>query len=277
MTTSAPSSPRTGCNFSLAAFETAVRSDSETLGLLYTGSLGSGATDPYSDLDIDVWVTAEAFAHVDDKLHEVVAALGTIQFIYSRGPAFVTAFVGPDFQRVDLHLHGPTDRKAFADYAGGRVVKDMRGMLTRMVERAPVTPHAPSWEAARAEIEEAIDSVMYATLHNARGEHWSAASEITARISRLYTLLASLRGRTTHGLRHVTATLTQGEQEMLARAWPTCVEQAEVRRAAAELWNWATYVWREVERALGQSLEIELDEHEMLQAVDAFYSIRMVS
>jgi hypothetical protein len=60
MTTFAPRSPRTGCNFSLAALETAVWSDSEILGLLYTGSLGSGATDPCSDLDIDVWVTAEA-------------------------------------------------------------------------------------------------------------------------------------------------------------------------------------------------------------------------
>jgi hypothetical protein len=277
MTTSAPRSPRTGCNFSLAAFETAVRSDSEILGLLYTGSLGSGETDPYSDLDIDVWVTAGAFAHVDAKLHEVVAALGTIQFNYSRGPAFVTAFVGPDFQRVDLHLHGPTDRKTFADYADGCVVKDTRGMLTRMVERAPITPNAPSWEAARVEIEETIDSVMFATLHNARGEHWSAAAEITGRISRLYTLLASLRGRATHGLRYVTATLSPEEQEMLAHAWPTCVERAEVRRAAAELWSWAKYVWREVELDLGRSLEIKLDEHEMLQAVDAFYSIRTVS
>jgi hypothetical protein len=277
MTTSALNSPRTGCNFSLAAFETTVQTDSEILGLLYTGSLGSGATDPYSDLDIDVWVTAEAFTRVDAKLREVVAVLGTIQFIYSRGPAFVTAFVGPDYQRVDLHLHGPTDRKTFADYAHGCVVKDTRGMLTRMVDRAPLPPIAASWEAARAEIEESIDSMMYATLHNARGEHWSAASEIMEKVSRLYTLLASLRGRATHGLRYVTDTLTQEEQEMLVHAWPTRVERTEVRRAAAELWKWTEYVWREVERALRRSLEIKLDEHEMLQAVDAFSSIRAVS
>src|SRR5947209_12761827 len=220
MTTSASRSPRTGCFFSLAAFEATVQSNSQILGLLYTGSLGSGAADPYSDLDIDVWVTARAFARVDTKLQEILSTLGTIRFIYNRGPAFVTAFVGPDFQRVDLHLHGPTDTKTFADYAHGRVVKDTGGMLARMVERAPIAPIAASWEAARAEIEEAIDSMMYATLHNARGEHWSAASEISGRVSSLYTLLASLRGRASHGLRYVTNTLSEKEQAMLARTWP---------------------------------------------------------
>src|SRR5947209_16605179 len=122
MTTFASRTPRTGRFFSLVAFEASVQSDPEILGLLYTGSLGSGVTDPYSDLDLDVWITAEAWRRVDTKLREILATLGAIQFVYSRGPAFVTAFVGPDWQRVDLHLHGPSDTQTFADYARGRVV-----------------------------------------------------------------------------------------------------------------------------------------------------------
>lgn len=271
MTTSASRPPRTGCFFSLVAFEATVQSDPEILGLLYSGSLGSGKTDLYSDLDMDVWISAGAYAQLDSKLEDVLTSLGSIQFVYSRGPAFVTAFVGPDWQRVDLHLHGPADTKAFADYAHGRVVKDTDGKLARMVKRAPVEDITPSSESARAEIEEAIDSMVYVALHNARGEHWSAASEITGRISSLYTLLAGFRGRASHGLRYVAQTLTQEELELLTQAWPTCIERDEVRRAAAALWNWTRHVWREVERCLGQPLEIDLHEDEMLHAIDRFY------
>ncbi len=81
----------------------------------------------------------------------------------------------------------------------------------------------------------------------------------------------------TSGLRYVSNTLTQEEQEMLARAWPSRCDRAEVRRAVADLWIWTEYVWREAERVLGRSLEIKIDEHEMLQAVDAFYSIHTAS
>jgi hypothetical protein len=277
MATSSLPAPRTGRFFSLDAFEASVQSDPEILGLLYTGSLGSGETDPYSDLDLDVWITAEAWRRVDTKLRNVLATLGAIQFVYDRGPAFATAFVGPDWQRVDLHLHGPSAAQTFADYAHGRVVKDLRGTLRLMVESAPHNPITPSWDAARAELEESIDSIMYATLHNARGEHWSAASEISGRVSSLYALLASLRGRASHGLRYVTNTLSQEEQEMLARAWPGRFERDEVRRAATDLWSWTRYVWREVERTLGRSLEIEFDERAMLQAIDNVYSIPTVS
>ena len=78
-------------------------------------------------------------------------------------------------------------------------------------------------------------------------------------------------------MRYVANTLSEEEQEMLARAWPGCFERDEVRRAATALWNWTRYVWREVERTLGRSLELEFNERAMLQAIDNVYSIRTVS
>jgi hypothetical protein len=269
--TSAAHLPSTGRYFPLATFEAAVQTDAEILGVLYTGSLGAGGTDRYSDLDIDVWVTAEAVARSDGKLAEILALLGPVQFVYSRGPAFVTAFAGPDWQRVDLHLHDPTETGTFAEYACGRIIKDTQGLLARMVVTAPVEPVKPAWEAARAEIEEAIDSVFYATLHNARGEHWSAATEITGHLERLYTLLAGFRGRASYGLRYVSEVATQKEQALLARAWPARAEREEVRRAVGELWKWTRHVWQEAERSLDRSLEIDVNERDLLRAVDDFY------
>lgn len=271
MNTSTPKPPRTGRYFSLLAFEQTIRNDPEVLGLLYGGSRARGASDRYSDLDIDVWVTSPASARVDAKLREIAAALGSIQFIYGRGPAFVTTFVGEDWQRVDLHLHGPEDTKPSPDYARGNIVKDWDGTLARIVENAPVDHVAASWQDARAEIEEAIDSMLYLTLHNARGEYWSAAEEITSRLTSLYTLLACLRGRASYGLRYVTEMLTGEEQAMLNRAWPACSERAEIRRAASELWIWIRFVWLEAERSLGRSLEIVVNDGSMREAIDAFY------
>ena len=40
----------------LAAFEATVQAHPEVLGALYTGSLGRGTFDRFSDLDIDLWV-----------------------------------------------------------------------------------------------------------------------------------------------------------------------------------------------------------------------------
>jgi hypothetical protein len=47
----------TGHLFPLQAFEAAMRDDPEVRGVLYTGSLGGGTADGFSDLDIELWVT----------------------------------------------------------------------------------------------------------------------------------------------------------------------------------------------------------------------------
>jgi hypothetical protein len=254
-----------------------MHADPRVLGLLYVGSQGRGAADRYSDLDIEVWVTADAFTRADATIDDILTALGQVHFVYTRGPGFVTAFVGSDWQRVDLHLHEATDTRTFPDYAGGRVVKDWDSTLARILESAPVTQVEADWEDARAVIEETIDSMVYLTLHNARGEHWSAAEEIVSRLATLYTLLARCRGRASYGLRSVTTMLTAEEQVLVTRAWPAKPEPSEVRRAAAELWSWTRYVWRETERCLGRSLEITLDDAALLAAIEAYYTPSVMS
>lgn len=271
MSASSPGVPSTGSAFSLFAFEAAIQRDDEILGVLYTGSLGRGMADRYSDLDIEAWVTDDALQRVDKKLEEILGLLGTVQFVYRRGPAFVTGFVGPDWQRVDLQLHDPSDARPHAEYARERVVKDVTGLLTQLVDSAPSTLTSVTWEEAKGAIEESIDSLMYLTLHNARGACWSAAGELTYRLAILYSLLARLRGQESYGFRYVEEILSTQERELLHRAWPVNVDQDAVRRAALGLWAWTRHVWREVERVLDRRLEIELDEVGMLAAIDRYY------
>jgi hypothetical protein len=259
----------TGGSFDLTSFELAVHADEDIVGMLYSGSLGRGGADRYADLDIELWVTDSAFG--ENTLRRVFAYLGAVHFLYRRGEAMATGFVGPDWQRVDLVLHRSVNPEPIPELAAARVVKDTDGSLTHLVELAPPESVHLGWEQARAGIEEAIDSQIYAALHNARGAVWSAMGEVSYRCAELYILLALLRGRRSYGFRYVEQLLSGEEQAMMARVWPNAPARDEVRRTARELWHWTRHVWSEAESALGRSLEIHIDEDGMLQAVEQLY------
>jgi hypothetical protein len=265
----------TGSDFPLDSFETAITKDPDILGVLYTGSLGGGTADRYSDLDIELWVTDRAFADAATLLPRLLGYLGTVQFVYFRGEeaSFVTGFVGPDWQRVDLKLHRQSETAPAASYATSRIVKDVEGSLARLVAQAPRATIRASWDQARAGIEEAIDSQIYLSLHNARGAVWSAMGEVSYHCAELYTLLALLRGHGSFGFRFVEQLLSPAEGAMLSDAWPSHADREEVRRAARALWSWTRHVWHESELTLGRPLELSIDEAGFLAAVDRIYSL----
>ena len=261
----------TGHLFPLQAFEAAMRDDPEVRGALYTGSLGGGTADRFSDLDIELWVTDAAYARARAKLRETLERLGVVQFLYYRGAATATGFVGPAWQRVDLALLTRDAIQPRAAYARARIVTDTDDVLARAVALAPREAVAASWDQARAKIEECVDSQIYLALHNARGAVWSAMGEISYQCADLYTLLARLRGRESFGFRYVEHLLSSPERALLTQAWPTTPAREEVRRAAYALWAWTVYVWREAETVLDRPLEVSVDEAELLAAVERIY------
>ncbi len=265
----------TGSDFDLSAFEAATQRDPDVLGVLYAGSLGRGAADRYSDLDIECWVTAQAYAEAATVIPRLMGYLGTVHFVYDRreDASFMTGFVGSDWQRVDMELHRLTDIVHAASAISGRVVKDVDGALARMLARSAPERATASWNQVRAVIEGAIDSQIYLSLHNARGEVWSAMGEVSYQCSELYTLLALLRERQSFGFRYVQELLSPEEQVMLANAWPREPNRDEVRRAARALWNWTRHVWREAEITLGHLLGIRIDEAGLLAAAERLYSL----
>lgn len=264
----------TGSDFDLSAFEAAIQHDPDVLGALYTGSLGRGAADRYSDLDIECWVTTQAYAVAATVIPRLMGYLGAVHFVYDRAEdgSSMTGFVGPDWQRVDIDLHPPADSVHAASDISGRIVKDVDGALARMLARSAPEPVTASGSQARAVIEGAIDSQIYLSLHNARGAVWSAMGEIGYQCAELYTLLALLRGRRSFGFRYVEELLSPEEQVMLANAWPREPDRDEVRRAAHALWTWTGHVWQQAEITLGHSLEIKIDEPSLLAAAERLYS-----
>jgi hypothetical protein len=261
----------TGVSFDLRPFEAAIHADTDIIGALYAGSLGRGDADRYADLDIELWVTDAAVSIADETLTRVVGYLGTVQFLYRRGEAMATGFVGPDWQRTDLVLHRSDDTVPSPKYAAARVIKDAGGFVGRLVAGSPRPIPDATWERARAGIEEAIDSQIYLALHNARGAVWSAMGEITYHCAELYTLLALLRGHESFGFRYVEQLLSPEELEMMRSVWPREPERKEIRRAASGLWHWTRHVWDEAEAHLGRSLDIQIDEPGLLGAVGRIY------
>lgn len=264
----------TGNNFDLRTFEATVQHDADVLGVLYTGSLGRGTADRYSDLDIECWVTERAYEDSVAVIGRLMASLGTVHFVYDRRKGVsMTGFVGPDWQRTDIGLHREDEIMHEAKYARARIVKDVDGRLVRLLAQLPPESITASWDQAKATLEEAIDDQIFVSLHNARGANWSAMGGVSGQGAVLYTLLALLRGRESFGFRYVEQILSAEELELLTEAWPREATRDEVRRSSRALWEWTQYVWREAERTLGRSLGIELDEAGLLAAVEAIYAV----
>jgi hypothetical protein len=254
----------------LVAFEAEARKDAAVLGVLYTGSLARGDFDRFSDLDIKLWL-ADDWPPGQDRLRELLGWLGEVQYICIHGEDGVTGGVGPHWRRTDLDLIRATELKPEPWLRTARVVKDTEGVLARLVAKSPPEAIQATLEQARELMETMIDSQIYLALHNARGAVWSAMGEVSGECSELYTLLARLRGRNSYGFRYVELLLSPEEQALMRAAWPVAPDQAEVRRAARALWDWARHVGVAAERELSASLDLEIDEAGLLAAVDRIY------
>ncbi|HEY7034453.1 MAG TPA: hypothetical protein VH482_24160 [Thermomicrobiales bacterium] len=255
----------------LDRFEAAVLADPSVLGVLYTGSLGRGTADRYSDLDLDVWLADDAFADVPAKTCDLLAVLGTVEWSMDVAPAWTHAMVGPDWRRVDLHLRKQGDAEPWHGFVGARIVKDVDGTMARLVAASVPEDVTPTWEEARETVMGAIGDQIYAAVNNARGAIWEAAGNVTSNAAMLYELLARMRGRRSYGFRHAESLLSPTEQTLILATWPSAPARSEVRRAARALWTWTRHVWDETERCLERSLNMTINESELLAAIDALY------
>ncbi len=252
-------------------FEQSIQVDDDVLGMLYTGSLGRGMTDQYSDLDIEVWVPDNVFEFTHSKIKQLLQYFGELQFVYFMGPA-ATGFVSSYWYRVDIDLKQYTNLQPIERYATASVIKDTNNVLKELVQNSQVEPVVTMIEQARQKIAEAIDSQIYLALHNARGDQWSAMGEIVGRSGSLYRLLVRLQGYKSFGFLYAEKLLSPAEQDILTQVWPSMPEQQEIRRAAYALWNWTKYVWGKTEEFFETSIEITIDETQFLSAIDGIYT-----
>ena len=154
----------------LDPFEAAVLADPAILGVLYTGSLGRGTADRYSDLDLEVWLTDDAYANLAATTLALLGLLGSIMLAQTRLPAFTQASVGPDWRRVDLHLRRRDETEPRSDVADARIVKDFGGTLAGVVAASVPEDVTPTWDDVRATITGAVAEQIYIATNNA-GRH----------------------------------------------------------------------------------------------------------
>ena len=204
----------------LERFEAAVLADPSVLGVLYTGSLGRGTADRFSDLDLEVWLADDAFGDLPAKTRDLHAVLGAVELFEVRTPGFSQSNVGPDWRRVDLHLRRRDDTEPRHEFAGARIVKDFDGTLARLVAASVPEDVTPTWEEARATIMGATAEQIYIAVNNARGATWEAMSSVSDRVAQLYEVIARLRGRRSYGFRYAELLLSPAELRLIRAAWP---------------------------------------------------------
>jgi hypothetical protein len=262
-----------GVHFPLVDFEQRIIADPDVLGMMYNGSLGRGETDLYSDLDISLWLRDEALAK-GGRVEQYVSWLGAIRFVsYSQHEGGVSSncYVGPDWQSVELDISGSHHPTPNPYFHRATVVKDTDGILASLVAASGPPTAELRRDAARKVIEEAIYHIGFVTMHNIRGSHHHAMSNLCELANSVYTLLAQVRGREGYAERFVERFLREDELALLYAAWPASPEREAIRRAARGLLEWTRYVWTQAEQALGEELGISLDAAAFLEAIEYPY------
>jgi len=231
--------PHLGVSFPLGDFTQQLLADRDVLGLLYAGSHGRGQADRCSDLDIMLWLRDEALAK-GGRIEHYLGWLGEVRFVswfhHEMGPSS-SGYVGPDWQAVELDIvdsRHPTPHPFFHRVT---VVKDTDGRLASLVAASGPPTAAPSRDAARKVIPEAIYRTGFITMQNIRGSHHHAMGNLCEYANSVYTLLAQLRGRAGYDVRFVKRFLRPDELALLYAAWPTGPEREAIRRAASGLWE----------------------------------------
>jgi predicted nucleotidyltransferase len=252
----------------LDAFEQAIQGDPEVLGMFYFGSLGRGAATRHSDLDIFVVVPDSITEPYQQKLVPLLQLFGEIHWLAVPSGC---GYVGANWTQVDIEFARRSELEPSPRYAGATLVKDTGDFLAAYVASCTPEEFVETPASAGAVIHEIIGDLLYQARNNARGSLWEAGGNIVYQCSLVYQLLGRLRGRRTYGFRYVETLLTPAEHALLAAAWPCNPSREENRRAARALWTWTKYVWREAERVIGASLEIDVDERGMLAAIDRMY------
>jgi hypothetical protein len=266
--------PRTGIHFPLADFEQRILADPDVLEMAYHGSLGRGEADRYSDIDILLGLRDEALAR-PGRIEHYLGWLGEIQFVSvsQHETGFSSnAFVGPDWQRIELDISGKTEATPGPFLHRATVVKDTGTRLGPIVAASGPPTAKPTRDAARKVIEEAIYHIGFVTMQNLRGTYYHAMSNLCELADGVYALLAQVRGREGWAERFVERFLRPDELALLYAAWPAGPEKQAIRHAARGLWEWTRYVWTQAEQIFGEELGISLDTAAFLEAIERPYN-----
>jgi hypothetical protein len=271
---STPPSPHMGVDFPLAEFEQRILADPDVLGMVYTGSLGRGAGDRCSDVDISIWLRDEALTK-EGLLEHYVGWLGEIHFLsWSQHEHGLSSncFVGVDWQQAELDIMDSQLATPHPYWHGVRVVKDTDGRLASLVAASGPPIAELTRDAARKVIAEAIYHIGFVTVQNVRGAHYHAMSNLCELANSLYMLLANARGREGYDVRNAERFLHKAELALLYASWPAAAEREAICYATRGLWAWTQYVWAQCEQTLGEELGISLDTIGFLEAIERPYA-----
>jgi hypothetical protein len=266
--------PCLGADFPLATFEQRILADPDVLGMLLTGSLGRGGGDRCSDIDVTLWLRDEALSK-PGLFEHYLSWLGEIQLMcwskYEHGQAS-HAFVGRDWQWVELDIRALPYPTPHPYWHGTRVIKDTDGQLASLVAASGPPVATLARDAARTVIVEAIYYTVYVNVHNVRGSHYHAMANLCELAGGLYGLLANARGHESYDVRNAEQFLRTDELALLYATWPVAPEREAIRKAAHGLWKWTRYVWAECEQALGEPLGISFNTTAFLEVIERPYA-----
>jgi predicted nucleotidyltransferase len=237
----------------------------EIAAIYYTGSTATEKWDEYSDIDIDIVIDDKDYLKIVKKLPKILSLWGPIKH-WNRYDAHDEhyAFIGEDYLKVEIDPIKSSILKKGIDW-DLKLVYDPKGLIrrTKKLAKKKIKPEVKDFEYR---LKYGGDNLIYAVRHFARGQKFSALTELNQDRADLFQLLCKLRGVPDYELiRSAERVFSKKEWKLWEDAQCRSMEKKEFKRAILAIWNFMKYIEGEYEKQTGRKLSLGHNDKELLK------------
>lgn len=254
-------------DLNLSSFEESIQKNEDIRGVMYTGSVGKGLDDKFSDLDIELVVNKRFLSNSKKNIKILLTTLGKIKLLYYLDDKNVKSLVN-DYQKVDFKLHTIGNLVPREKYSKIKIIKDTKNLLANLTNNSKKCKTEVNKEFIEREFKEAIITQIVAANRCGRGWKWSAMEWVNFRVERLFVDLMKIRGKLQFGFTNVENSLNKKEMKMLKDSYCKEPSNKEIERSLKSLWKFTIYVFRKYEKESNKKL-FHIDEKSFLKKVSS--------
>ena len=158
-------------------FVAACRADERVLGAILGGSYAAGKADAYSDIDLGVITTDEAYGEFSSEYAAFIRLLGEPVFLETFGSNNAVFFIFPDDKEGELMI-GRESHFKHIHIDPHRVLLDKKGILAGVVFTGRESTHDEQIETLRSQITWFWHDVSHFITGMSRGHLWWAHGQL---------------------------------------------------------------------------------------------------
>ena len=237
-----------------------IKKNKKIISGFYSGSVGKGSNDQYSDLDIELLVNKDYLSDCKNNIKQLLRILGEIKLIYFFNEKNVKSLIGKNYNKVDIKIHTKNTLIPREKYNKIKIIKDNNQILEKCQAKSKKLKTKLTKTYLEDQFKEAIISQIMISKRLKRGWKWSSLEWINYRVERLVNDLIRMQGKLQFGMTNIENLLRKNELNMLNNSFCKNTTKNEIKRSAKELWKFTKYVY--IKKA---GLKIPINEKEFFE------------